>query len=232
MKLCSKVRWLIFLPLFSACSVDEDNKNLLIFSKDYDFNDSDHGWKPGFADYPAGPDSALFELKYGYTEQVGILTKRSVMLQGKNLNRDLFMYLKKKVDGLEPNKEYTVTFSVELASNCSSFTTDAQGSVYLKVGAVNTEPFSLVESGNYVINIDKGNEGTVGRDVILLGDIISGDKNSGLVLLTRNNTMANSRYVARTNANGELWLIIGTDSNLEGITTLFYTRVNIVFSAS
>ena len=233
MKLCSKAHWLIFLALFSACSLDEDNKDLQIFSKDYDFSESEHGWKPGFADYPAGPDSALFELKYDYTDQVAsILTKKSLMLQGNNLNRDLFMYLKKKVDRLEPNREYTITFSVELASNCSSLSTDSQGSVYLKAGAVNNEPFSLIEGGNYVMNIDKGDDAVAGQDVISMGDIVTANKNSGYVLLTRNNTMANSRYVARTDANGELWLIIGTDSNLEGTTTLFYTRVNVVFSAS
>src|SRR5688500_16048572 len=206
MKLCSKARWLIFLALFNACSDYEDDKGLLIFSKDYDFNDSDHGWEPGFADYPASPDSALFELKYDYTDQVGVLTKRSFMLQGNNLNRDLFMYLKKKVNNLEPNKDYTITFSVELASNCNSYSAGTTGAVYLKAGAVNIEPFSLIQGGEYVMNIDKGDESVAGRDVISLGDIVTPDKSSSLVLLTRNNTMANSRYVARANANGELWL--------------------------
>lgn len=231
MKLRSKAHWLMFLALFTACNHGDD-RGLLIFSKDYDFNESDYGWEAGFADYPAGPDSALFELKYDYTDQVGILTKRSFMLQGNNVNRDLFMYLKKRVDGLAPGKDYTITFSVELASSCASFSTLTSGAVYLKAGAVSTEPFSLIQGGDYVINIDKGDEGTGGQDVISLGDIVTSDKTSSLVLLTRNNTMANSRYVARTNENGELWLIIGTDSDLEGATTLFYTRVNVVFSAS
>jgi hypothetical protein len=234
MKLCSKAHWLIFLALFTACSADQDDKSLLlIFSKDYDFNDSDHGWEAGFADYPAGPDSALFELKYDYTDQVtSILTKRSVMLQGNNLNRDLFMYLKKKVDRLEPNRDYTITFTVELASNCSSLSAGTPGAVYLKAGATGIEPYSIIEGGNFVMNIDKGNQEATGQDVISLGDIVTADKNSGYMLLTRNNTMANSRFVARTNPDGELWLIIGTDSSLEGTTTLFYTRINVVFSAS
>ena len=232
MKLGCRVHWLAFLALFSACSMDEDDKDLLIFSKDYDFNESDHGWQAGFADYPAGPDSALFELKYNYTDQVGLLTKRSVMLQGNNRNRDLFMFIKKKVDGLEPNREYTITFSVELASSADALYTDSQGSVYLKAGAVTTEPHSLIQGGDYVMNIDKGEAGQGGQDAISLGDIIAENKNSGLVLLTRNNTMANSRYIAETNDRGEIWLIIGTDSSMEGLTTLFYTRVNVVFSAS
>ena len=82
------------------------------------------------------------------------------------------------------------------------------------------------------MNIDKGDEDKGGQDAISLGNIAETEKSSGLILLTRNNTMANSRYMARTNGNGELWLIIGTDSSMPGTTTLFYTRVNVVFSAS
>lgn len=31
---------------------------------------------------------------------------------------------------------------------------------------------------------------------------------------------------------GEIWLIIGTESGFEGITTVYYTRVNVVFSGT
>jgi len=82
------------------------------------------------------------------------------------------------------------------------------------------------------MNLDKGDDGVPGHDLINLGDIITPENNTGYVLQSRNNTMANSRYTARTDSHGELWLVIGTDSDLEGKTTLFYTRVNVVFSVS
>jgi hypothetical protein len=68
--------------------------------------------------------------------------------------------------------------------------------------------------------------------MISLGDIATATNATGYTLVTRNNTMANSRYVAKTNADGELWLIVGTDSNYEGTTTVFYNRINVLFSAS
>jgi hypothetical protein len=235
MKLCSKTYWVILAAFISGCSLDgSDQAPMLIFSTNFDFNESDHGWKPGFADYPAGPDdSTLFELRYAYTDQVpeSILTKRSVMLSGKNLNKDLFMYMKKKVTGLKADTDYTITFTIELASDLNA-TVSGTGSVYLKAGATHIEPKSVIEGGNYILNIDKGDEGTAGRDVIMMGDITAPSNSTGYSLITRNNTMANSRYVAKTNSNGELWLIVGTDSNLEGTTALFYTRVNVVFSVS
>ncbi|HEU5145726.1 MAG TPA: hypothetical protein VFT90_03390, partial [Chryseosolibacter sp.] len=72
----------------------------------------------------------------------------------------------------------------------------------------------------------------VGEDMISLGDIYADSNGASYALVSRNNTMSNSRYVAKTNSNGELWLIIGTDSSLGGVTTLYYTRINVVFSAS
>src|SRR5688500_4836344 len=121
MKRCKKAICVIFFAVLSSCSLDENNQApLLISSADFDFSQGEQGWEHGFADYPAGPDdSILFDLRYAYTEEVpeSLLTKRSHMLSGKNLNKDLFMYLKKKVAQLKPNTDYTITFTVELASN-------------------------------------------------------------------------------------------------------------------
>jgi hypothetical protein len=236
MKLCSKAILAAFLTLFSACSLDEGDKlALLIFSEEFDFNEGEHGWIHGFSDYPADPaDSSLFDLTYAYTDDLpeSILTKRSIMLSGKNLNKDLFMYLKKEITGLKPDTDYTLTFNVELASDLSSNSADKSGSVFLKAGAILTEPKSVIASGNYVMNIDKGDQEAAGKDMVSLGDIATPTTNTGYTLISRNNIMADSRCVARTNSDGSLWLIIGTDSNLEGTTTVFFTRVSIVFSAS
>ena len=235
MKLCRKAFCIIFFAVLSSCSLDEkDQAPLLISSADFDFSQGEQGWGPGFADYPAGPDdSILFDLRYAYTDDVpeSLLTKRSHMLSGKNLNKDLFMYLKRKVDQLKPNTDYTITFTIELASNLKN-PLSIGGSVYLKAGATHIEPKSVIEAGNYVLNIDKGDGGIAGEDVITLGDIATPANSTGYAVVTRNNTMANSRYIAKTNSEGELWLIVGTDSNLEGSTTVFYTRINVVLSAS
>jgi hypothetical protein len=235
MKLSSILFSIVLLTVCCGCNLEEKNESaLMIFTKDYDFHEGEHEWSAGFADYPAAPeDSSLFELRHAYTEPVDSkLTKRSVMLSGRNVNRDLFMYLKKKIDNLQPNTEYTITFSVELASDLNGLLSASGGAVYLKAGASHMEPKSLIEAGSYILNIDKGNAGSGGEDMISLGDIFTESGNTGYALINRNNTMANSRYVARTNSNGELWLIIGTDASCEGTTRVFYTRIKVVFSAS
>ena len=218
---------------FSACGLDEaDQESMLIFSQDYDFDEGRHEWVHGFADYPGGQnDSTLYELRYAYTNQPVDVTKKSVMLSGRNLNQDLFMYLKRKIGRLSPDTEYTITFNVELVSNHYSNSSDS-GPVYLKAGATPTEPKTITESGYNRINIDKGNQSMPGVDMISLGDLRTSESNSSYVLITRNNIVANSPYVVRTNSNGELWLIVGTESDMGGTNTVYYTRVNVVFSAS
>jgi len=235
MNWCSVSFFLFICLVFAGCDLSQDDEAaLLIWTEDFDFNESHYDWQAGFADYPANPeDSSQFELRFAYTEPVDSkLTKRSVMLSGKNVNKDLFMYLKRKISHLQPNTDYTITFNVELASDLNAVLAASGGSVYLKAGASHTEPKSVIEEGSYVMNIDKGNAQSAGEDMILLGDILSVTNTSSYALINRNNTMANSRYVARTNSNGEIWLIIGTDSTCEGISRVFYTRIGVVLSAS
>ena len=235
MKVCRILLLIAFAACFWGCSLDgEDHADLLIFTGDYDFNEAQHNWEAGFADYPANAqDSSQFELKYAYTDPIDSkLAKRSLMLSGKNVNKDLFMYLKKKVDGLKPDTYYTLTISVELASDLNDVLQASGGSVFLKAGASNSEPKSVVEAGKYIMNIDKGNQESAGADMVLLGDILAENSNTAYSLITRTNTMSNSRYVVKTNSQGELWLIVGTDSSLGGTTKVFYTRVKVVFSAS
>jgi len=231
MKLCRFPFFLVFLIIFSGCSNDEPE--LQIFTKDFDFNLEEYEWSPGFADFPAdSADSVQFELKYAYTEPVvSKLTKRSIMLSGNNVNKDLFMYIKKRIDGLRPNTEYTLTFSVELASDANSIQ-PASGSVFLKAGATHGEPKSVIEDGRYAMNIDKGDGAAAGDDLVSLGDLLTQSNYAGYSLITRTNTMANNRYVAKTNSDGELWLIVGTDATVEGTAKVFYTRITVVFSAS
>lgn len=236
MKVWKKVIVAICLALFSSCASNEpEQESLLIFPANFDFSESDQEWSHGFAEYPSNPDdTASFELRYAYTEGPADLklTKRSVMLSGNNLNKDLFMYIKRKVTGLRPETDYTVTFSVDLASAFTRTLAASGGGVYLKAGATAFEPKTVEDEGYFVMNVDKGEEGTSGQHMVSLGNLVTAESSGGYTLFSRNNTMANSRYVAKTNAKGELWLIVGTDSSLQGTNTVFYNRINVVFSAS
>jgi hypothetical protein len=232
---CSKIFILALFWAFSGCDSAED-AGFELFSETYDFSRSDHDWVGGFSDFPTG-DSSFFELNTAYTAEPST-GQKSLMITGNNHSDDLFMYFKKKLSGFRPNTEYILTFDVEFATDAKLGSVGIGGSpgesVYFKVGATAQEPKSVIDVDYYVMNIDKGNQSTGGQDMIAIGNIAAPeDSGSGYVLVSRSNTENyNTPCIVRTNQNGEIWLILGTDSGFEGTTTLYYTKVSVVFSAS
>jgi len=228
----------VFLVIVSACALDGDQGGISISSMTYDFNAELYGWQHGFSGYPVTPDdSALYEFKHAYTNRPSGLTEgKAIMLSANNKTEDLFMFLKKKVTGLRAEADYTLTFTVEFASDARADNASAGGptgeNVFLKVGATEAEPKSVVENGRYVMNINKGSQNGSGSAMINIGNIAAPPSTTGYVLVTRSNATAyNVPFEVRTNGDGELWLIVGTDSSYRGVTTLYYTKINVVFSA-
>jgi hypothetical protein len=87
-------------------------------------------------------------------------------------------------------------------------------------------------NSQYVLNIDKGNQKNSGTNAITLGDIAIPASSLNYSIITRNNASPTSEpFIAQSNSAGELWLIVGTDSGFEGTTRVFYTKVDVLFSA-
>jgi len=67
----------------------------------------------------------------------------------------------------------------------------------------------------------------------LLGNIAVDFDTKDYVLITRTNGGSNaSSFIAKSSSKGELWLIVGTESGFEGVTTLYYTKIDVVFSTA
>ncbi|WP_143165185.1 hypothetical protein [Chryseolinea serpens] len=224
--------------VLASCSMSNDNGSILVTSYSYDFAVSQNDWQADFSDFPAGADdSTFYELKFAYTDRpASVGSGKSIMLSGNNHSDDLFMFMKKKVTGLSPNTDYTVVFDVELASNAPKGYSGVGGapgeSVFLKAGASGMEPKKVIESNQYTFNLDKGNQNSAGVMSTVLGNIATTESSTDYALITRTNASSNAApFIGRSNSNGEIWLFVGTDSGFEGITTVYYTKVNIVFSA-
>lgn len=237
--MCYKLVSYILLVLLFGCSFDND-PSVSVITASFDFNESLDGWQADFVDLPAGQDdSAFYELKYAYTTlPQNLANRKAIMLSGNNHSDDLFMFIKRKIAGLLPNTTYTLVFEVELASNATQGSVGAGGSpggsVFLKAGASKIEPTKLVQGDRYVLNIDKGNQSMPGTNAIVLGDIATPSNSSEYTLITRSNAVLSSSpvFMAQTNDDGEIWLLVGTDSGFEGITTIYFTRINIIFSTN
>lgn len=220
-----------FLTLLIGCTKD-DEKGFYIFSYAFDFSEESHGWQGDFAGY-ATEDSLANQLEFAYVNLPASLgAAKSLMLSGYNPNGDLLMYLKKQLTELKPNTNYTIAFDIEFATNAPSdyiSIGSAPGeSVYLKAGASTEEPFKIVESDMYYINIDKGAYNNAnGINMMVVGDIAASSGGADYQIEKRTSSLS---FNASSDSEGKLWIIIGTDSSYRGLTTIYYTQIKVVLS--
>lgn len=208
------------------------DKNMLI---EFQFNHDAHGWQTGFADYPVGEEE-FYELRSGFKQLPSPLENRSGLnVSGNNHSDDLFMFIKKKFSGFEPNTRYQLQCEIIIATNAPRGCVDIGGapgeSVTIKAGASVTEPLPLNDdSGFYLMNIDKGNQSTGGSDAISIGDFAnSTDCENGeysYELKTLNSE--ENKFTVLTESDGMLWVLFGTDSGFEGTTSIYYVSGKIM----
>jgi hypothetical protein len=196
------------------------------------------GWQAGFADYPVGEES-FYELESGIRDLPAELgAGKGFYLSGNNHSDDLFMFLKRKLgtaQGLKANTEYLVRFDITFGSSvptgCGGIGGSPGESVYLKAGASAAEPNRKVDEENhYRMTIDKGNQAQSGRDASNVGNIDNGqdcetagqDPDYKAVRKTHVHTTR-----VKTDAQGNMWLIVGTDSGFEGTTSLYMQSINV-----
>ena len=200
----------------------------------FDFEDDAEGWTVGFADLPVRFDRSTFELDYGHRPLPDGLGGSGIYVQGHNRSADLFMFLKRQVGGLRPNTSYAVSVSIDLATNVPAGLVGIGGppgeSVFVKAGASTIEP--TVEEGDnrhLRMNIDKGNQSQGGESMVVLGNVAHPEVQGGEY---RIKTLDNSDVplMVDTDSEGRVWLIVGTDSGFEGLTALYYSRIDYTLS--
>jgi hypothetical protein len=228
-----KLFGIIIISIFlTGCKKDDDG---LIFN--YSFGTDSEGWIVGYSDYPANlsPDDSLnlYEMSFGHSplpENI-IPPQSGIRIRGHNRSDDLFMFMKKKITGLSPNTDYLLTFRIELASNVPTNAFGIGGppgeAVTIKAGAASFEPLNIIDDdGWYRLNIDKGNQSAGGDDITILGNVGVAENTTEYTLVTRR---SQSSLQAKTSSDGDIWIIIGTDSGFEGLTELYYSSVSITF---
>src|SRR5690606_4612555 len=222
---------LLGLIIILSCSGDDDQKsNPENLSYEFDFTTGTEGWLGDFADYPAA-EHEFYELEFGHAflpEPLDNL-EGALKLSRHNHSDDLFMFVKKEITGLIPNREYNLNFNIQIASDVANGSIGIGGSpgesVYIKAGATPYDPQKTIdEMGWYRVNIDKGDQAQSGEDMIVLGNFANGTEENEYTLKTLSNS---SPLRVKAGNEGRLWLLIGTDSGFEGKTTIYINKINV-----
>jgi hypothetical protein len=222
---------LIFTLLFgSILAASEESKTV-----SDDFTKGSDGWTGDFADYPVGAE-AFFELAWGWDTlpeplEEGEDPPKGIFLYGNNHSDDLFMFIKKQMEGLKPDTDYELIFSVTIAADVPAEQCGIGGSpgesVYFKVGASSEEPIKVDENGTYRMNIDIGRQSQSGENGMVVGTLANpmvdpGDRKFHLMELS-----SPAAQQVKTDSQGRFWVFAGTDSGFEGSTLYYITRISI-----
>lgn len=220
--------------ILSGCGAKTGDKEL---SFAYNFSEGEQGWVGDFSDlHKSMKENA--QLEFGLKELPAELGEgKGLYISGSNISDDLFMFLKKGLstsDGIKPNTTYSIVYEIDLGTNVAGGLVGIGGapgeSVYFKVGASAMEPV-IAEEGDgsepfLRLNIDKGNQSSGGKNAIVIGNIAKEDSDDETYEIK---TLTNKEQPvqATSDNDGNLWLLFGTDSGFEGITSLYYTGVRV-----
>lgn len=203
-----------------------------------DFRFGQLGWTAGFADYSPVHES-IMELEAGIRAlptELGV-QGTGFFITAHNRSDDVFMFLKKKLtaaDGIRPNHAYLLSFRILVASNaggenCAGIGGHPGFSVYLKAGGSPEEPRAALVSDDYRMNVDKGQQSQGGPAATVAGNVSTGSTNcSGDAPFMTLERLHQHSFPVTSNAESELWLLVGTDSGFEGKTRLYYQSISVV----
>jgi hypothetical protein len=203
---------------------------------DFGFDDGPEGWVAGFADYPADGDPALYQLVADWRALPSNLDGSALYSSGRNASDDLWMYWKRSIEGLEPDTEYSVEMSIQLASNVPEGLVGIGGSpgesVFIKAGASTDEPDAEPDAQGWLrLTVDKGNQAEGGAEAVVVGTIANPNLDpataDGTVFALMTLDSAGLGLTATTDGSGALWVFVGTDSGFEGPTEVYYDRIEV-----
>ncbi|NIJ52037.1 hypothetical protein [Dyadobacter arcticus] len=224
-------KWINFAGLMLAIGITSCNDDGLdaITTVDSNFETGLDGWSAEFADYSTETDTAILDFASGQALlPTGLdTTQHAYAIQSMNRSDDVFMFLKKRIKGLVPNGTYSVVFDLTLGTNYPENSFGIGGSpgssVYLKAGASGIEPGVKLVNKFYEFTLDKGQQSEQGEDALVLGNVANEREDAKYALVKRTN--ADKPFTVKANAQGEVWLFVGTDSGYEGLTLLYYDRI-------
>lgn len=153
-----------------------------------------------------------------------------------NRSDDLFMFITTKIDGLEPNYKYDFSVSsLTIATNAANSEPLGVGgapgkSVLIRVGCYNNHP-EVIKKGDYFItNFDNGHRPHDGKNTFIVGDFAK-LRNANRTDYYEMKTFYPHKHIeAETNAEGEMWMIFGTDSGYEGRTEAYFVSAHILLT--
>ncbi len=212
----------------------------------FSFAAGSDGFTADFADYSPGmetsPNGILFQSEFRRLPPP-LDNRFGLLVGGTNRSDDLFMFIWREVSGLVPGQRYRVETEVLIATNAPADCVGAGGApgeaVAIKAGASPVRPAKALSTSpgslnTFRVNFDKdaGPLPVGGNQVFTIGNFAGGGGTctQPIYALKTLRSPADRIPTLTADANGRLWLVIGTDSGFESRTEIYYLEGSATFT--
>jgi hypothetical protein len=224
-----KLSFLCIVLILSASSGCTKKDTVLEYN--FTFTAGNEGWQSLFSDYPVGSET-FYELEFLNTYLPVPLDQsiKALKISGNNHSDDLFSAIYRKFENLQPDKVYKVTFNIDFASNAPIGGVGVGGdpNLFIGVGGINYQPDNYIDNlntyrPNFVSKIQSGLSNEVFQ---IIGNIgVSATYPTPYTIINRNNI--DTQLFLKSDSQGQIWLMIATDSGFEATTTLYFKAIKI-----
>jgi hypothetical protein len=213
---------LIMAIYLVSCKGQDSTLPIKFFESTFQQNTED--WTGDFALYKTGQqDTVAFRISQGKIPESPDSTTRGLGVSGTNTGDSLFLFIKKKITGLNPALTYKVAYEINLVTSYPDTVGAAGRLMYIKAGASAEEPKKVLTGNYYNVSIKKGPIAKSGTEMFYLGT--AGNTLDSVAYKSIVRTNANLAVEVKPNAAGEIWLCVGTETIYKGLVQLYYDRI-------
>lgn len=205
-----------------SCKGQDSTLPIQFFESTFQQNTED--WTGDYALFKTGQqDTVAFNIKQGTIPESTDSTTRALSVAGTNKGDSLFLFIKKKITGLNPALTYKVAYEINIVTSYPDTVESSGRLIYIKAGASAEEPQKVLSGNYYKVSIKKGSIAKSGTEMFYLGT--AGNTLDSVAYKSIIRTNANLAVEVKPNAAGEVWLCVGAETTYKGLIQLYYDRI-------
>lgn len=205
------------------------------FINESSFTESQNGWVVSAVDYDtlAGRDSLKLSSQIASFPSPLPLEGKALLIRSTNIDSSLFTFITKKIIGLQTGQSYAINLEADLIlrypqDDSLDFITTSDTRIFLKAAVANVGPEISVIDAKTHLNLDKGKLGESGDDFIVLTDQVFPNN---IVYKSHSIKSTGNILTTKPDANGNIWVYLGTETAFKGQTQVYYDRIKITIEA-
>ncbi|MCC5931576.1 MAG: hypothetical protein JJU28_20180 [Cyclobacteriaceae bacterium] len=214
-----------------ACLTSDDFGQGNVRYSFFDFTDGLQNWSAGIAGHSIEESQEnLLEVSHSSLPTL-FNDSKALKIRAKIDGEKIFMFIKRQVHGLDPNANYQIVCEVRLGAELLTETDrNSNAEVLFKYGSSSLEPMvsANVDEGIYALNLNAMSREVSGGEIKTVQKINPPVSRQMPAVHTVNTF--NIPLQGSTDAEGKLWILMGTESDLQSELAFYYNAIVIYYT--